>query len=111
MHGYKWPINSTRTRSGFEECAGLTMRGSAFLVVDTVQNSHATRRELIDELNFPPTLAFARGATTVANPTLSAIEGQLPAAVRLMTLNCNYKGEFRPSVCVSSGQNQAVKCF
>lgn len=32
-------------------CAGLTMRGVALLVVDTIENAHATRRELVDLLN------------------------------------------------------------
>ena len=33
------------------DCEGLTMRGSAFLVVDTLQNAHKTRRELIEVSN------------------------------------------------------------
>ena len=40
------------------DCQGLTMRGSAYVVFDTVQNAHKTRRELIETLNFAPTLAF-----------------------------------------------------
>jgi hypothetical protein len=75
---------------GAVQCAGLTMRGSAYLVLDTVANAHATRRELVEtvserawpckihtvcicrayltgrrfwQLNFPPTLAFTKSST------------------------------------------------
>jgi alpha-mannosidase len=72
------------------DCEGLTMRGSAYIVLDTLQNAHATRRQLVETLNFPPTLAFTK-ASTVATPSMSAIAAQLPANVKLMTISSNYK--------------------
>ena len=71
------------------DCQGLTMRGSTYLIVDTVENSHATRRQLIEQLNFPPTLAFTAGA--LKTPTMTAIEGQLPPNIKLQTITGNYK--------------------
>eukprot|EP01052_Picozoa_sp_SAG31_P042437 SAG31_NODE_6735_length_1906_cov_1.819037_2_plen_243_part_00 len=84
------PLDETMCGTSGNSCAGLTIRGTALLVVDSIENAHATRRELIDELNFPPTLAFA-GSNAVSTPRMSAIAGQLPANVRLMTLSSNYK--------------------
>jgi len=72
------------------DCQGLTVRGSAYLILDTLQKAHATRRQLIEKLNFPPTLAFTK-ASTVATPSMSAIAAQLPANVKLMTISSNYK--------------------
>ena len=69
-------------------CDGLTMRGSALLLLDTVHKAHATRRQLIETLNFPPTLAFTHGA--VAKPKLSSIAGALPANIKLATVTNNY---------------------
>ena len=40
------------------------MRGTVFLVVDKIPAAHKTRRQ---QLNFPPTLAFA--PTVAATPT------------------------------------------
>lgn len=72
------------------DCQGLTMRGSAYVVFDTLQNAHKTRRELIETLNFPPTLAFTKAAA-IKTPSMSAIAGELPANVKLMTISSNYK--------------------
>jgi alpha-mannosidase len=73
------------------ECEGLTIRGSALLVFDLVAQSHATRRQLIESLNFPPTLAFSKGASgAVAVPSMSAISAALPPNIKLMTLSSNY---------------------
>ena len=72
-------------------CAGLTVRGSAYLVFDTLNNSHAVRRPLIESLNFPPTLAFATGgAAAIKTPTASMITAELPIQIKLMTLTNNY---------------------
>lgn len=71
------------------ECEGLTMRGSALLVFDTVEESHATRRQLVERLNFPPTLAFSK-SSSVAAPSMSAIAEALPPNIKLMTLSSNY---------------------
>jgi hypothetical protein len=72
------------------DCQGLTMRGSAFVIFDTVQNAHKTRRELIETLNFAPTLAFTKAAA-VKTPSMTAIAAELPANVKLMTISSNYK--------------------
>ncbi len=72
------------------DCQGLTMRGSAYVVFDTIQNAHKTRRELIETLNFAPTLAFTKAAT-IKTPSMTAIAGELPSNVKLMTISSNYK--------------------
>jgi len=73
-------------------CAGLTMRGKHYVVFDTVENAHALRRQLIETLNFPPTLAFALPAAAaglkVTNSSMLA--SALPANIKLMTLTNNY---------------------
>eukprot|EP01050_Picozoa_sp_SAG11_P015372 SAG11_NODE_1987_length_3961_cov_3.562662_2_plen_90_part_00 len=38
------------------DCEGLAVRGSAYLILDTLQRAHASRRRLIEALNFPPSL-------------------------------------------------------
>ena len=72
-------------------CAGLTVRGVAYIVVDTVTNAHAARRALIETLNFPPTLAFSAGKSTIKTPTFTALSGGVPANVKLVTLTNNYQ--------------------
>eukprot|EP01050_Picozoa_sp_SAG11_P003510 SAG11_NODE_200_length_12606_cov_51.874550_8_plen_288_part_00 len=117
------------------DCEGLTMRGSVYLVLDSLHNgapsertralarsrergnchpptalgrwrrathaprltvaraslaAHATRRQLIETLNFPPTLAFAKQGGALTTPTMSAIAAQLPPNVKLMTVSSNY---------------------
>jgi hypothetical protein len=72
------------------ECAGLTMRGSALLVFDTIEKAHATRRQLVEQLNFGPTLAFTKSPGAIATPSMSAIAEALPPNVKLMTLSSNY---------------------
>ena len=71
------------------------MRGSVFLVLDTLEAAHATRRQLIEQLNFPPTLAFAKKTAAadggIPTPSLSSITEQLPANVKLMTVSSNYQ--------------------
>jgi alpha-mannosidase len=84
------PLDETMCGTSGPLCEGLTMRGSALLVVDTVEKAHATRRALIDELNFPPTLAFDSGSALPTTPSMSAIAGELPENVRLMTITGNY---------------------
>ena len=63
------------------ECAGLTMRGSALLVFDTIEKTHATRRQLVEQLNFGPTLAFTKSPGAIATPSMSAIAEALPPNV------------------------------
>lgn len=79
-----------REGDGGCECAGLTMRGVAYLIVDTVDNAHAQRRKLIETLNFPPTLAFGTGQD-IKVPSWSAIVAELPENIKLMTLTNNYQ--------------------
>lgn len=71
------------------ECAGLTMRGTAYLILDSIAEAHATRRTLIETLNFPPTLAFTQGSVPKANST--ALSAELPPNVKLLTVTSNYK--------------------
>jgi alpha-mannosidase len=78
-----------REGDGGCECAGLTMRGSAYVIFDKVDAAHAARRQLIEELNFPPTLAFTK-AKAVKVPSYSSISAALPPNVKLMTLSSNY---------------------
>ena len=51
QRGVGEPLDETMCGTSGSGCAGLTMRGSAFLVVDTIENAHATRRELVETLN------------------------------------------------------------
>jgi hypothetical protein len=71
------------------ECSGLTMRGVAYIVLDHISPAHAIRRKLVEQLNFPPTLAFTPTTTNMA-PTFSAVGAALPENVKLMTLTNNY---------------------
>ena len=66
------------------------MRGSIYLVLDSVQNAHATRRQLVEKLNFPPTLGFTHGVVEPTTPMMSAIQGDLPPNIKLMTISNNY---------------------
>merc|ERR1719231_1661445 len=40
------------------DCAGLTMRGRHWLYFGPIADANQVRRQLIEGLNFPPTLAF-----------------------------------------------------
>jgi len=67
------------------------MRGTVFLVVDKIPAAHKTRRQLIEQLNFPPTLAFA--PTVAATPTpakQSFIGAALAPNIKLLTVSSNY---------------------
>lgn len=73
------------------QCAGLTMRGRHFIVFDTLEKSHEIRRQLVETLNFGPTLAFAPAGTPKPPvPTSSFISKALPANVKLLTMTSNY---------------------
>jgi alpha-mannosidase len=74
-------------------CAGLTMRGKHFVVFDTVANAHALRRQLIETLNFPPTLAFAPAAAPFKTANATMLASALPANIKLMTLTNNYASQ------------------
>ena len=86
------------------ECAGLTVRGRHWLVFDEIDEAHKARREISEELNFPPLLAFhpaaaqppiatAAAATTAAAAAaaaFSAVSQALPPNLKLVTLTNNY---------------------
>jgi alpha-mannosidase len=71
-------------------CEGLTVRGRHWLVFDTIENANYQRRQLIEQISFPATLAFTHSSTTVGTPTYSALQSALPSNVRLMTITNNY---------------------
>jgi alpha-mannosidase len=73
------------------DCQGLTMRGVMGLVFDRVNDAHATRRQLVEVLNFAPTLAFTT-AGKVKTPSMSLIAKALPVNIKLMTITNNYAG-------------------
>ena len=74
------------------DCQGLTMRGSALLVVDKIANAHKTRRSLIEQLNFPPTLAFSQAVAASPTPAKQSFLGAaLPPNIKLMTVSSNYR--------------------
>ena len=77
-----------REGDGGCECAGLTVRGRHWLVFDTVDRAHETRRELSEKINFPPTIAFA--LLGAAPAVFSMVSRQLPPNVKLVTLTSNY---------------------
>jgi len=70
------------------DCPGLTVRGKHWLVFDVLAEAHVARRELAEELNFPPTLAFTDAA--VEQGQKSWLAAALPKQVKLQTLTSNY---------------------
>lgn len=70
------------------DCEGMTIRGTMGLVFDRIEDAHATRRQVVERLNFAPTLAFTKG--TVETPSMSLVSKALPMNVKLMTLTSNY---------------------
>merc|ERR1711998_754062 len=72
------------------ECAGLTVRGRHWLMLDQIEKAHEVRRVLQEELTFPATLAFAAIDMKTSAPTFSAIKTALPKNVKLMTVTNNY---------------------
>ena len=74
------------------ECAGLTMRGRHLLIFDTIENTNELRRQLIEELNFPPTYAFTTDDLFEATTkSFSMLSKDLPDNVKLMTLTNNMR--------------------
>jgi alpha-mannosidase len=72
------------------ECAGLTVRGRHWLVLDTVENVHEERRQSIEQLAFPATLTFLEGIAKVSTPNMTVLQSALPKNVKLMTITNNY---------------------
>lgn len=71
-------------------CVGLTVRGRHWLVLDTIENANAERRQRQEHLNFPATLAFSEGTEKASVSEFSLIQAALPKNVRIMTLTNNY---------------------
>lgn len=76
-------------------CAGLTMRGRHWLVFDTIERAHVTRRMQTENLQYPATIAInnKQGATPV-RPVFSAVATEFPPNVKLMTMTNNYNELF-----------------
>ena len=89
-------------------CAGLTMRGKYGVIVDTLENTNALRRQLIETLNFAPTLAFSDGAKKPKMPTYSSISAALPANVKLLTITNNYAADNDNQVLLRLGHLYSV---
>jgi alpha-mannosidase len=68
------------------ECAGLTMRGRHWIIFDTIEKAHESRRVLSEGINFPAALTFTTAPTTSA----TALSAAMPAGVKLVTLTNNY---------------------
>jgi len=71
-------------------CAGLTVRGRHWLILDTIETAHQERRQLAEQISFPATLAFTEASSKIKTPTWNALETALPPNVRLMTISNNY---------------------
>ena len=73
------------------ECAGLTIRGRHWIILDTVEKVNELRRKAIEKLSFPATLAFSSKALQPTTPQFTALTGELPANIKMMTLTDNYQ--------------------
>ena len=83
--GVSEPLNETMCGCTACDCAGLTLKGRHFVVLDTIDGAHAARRTLSEELSFPPIVGFG-AAGALPKSGFSAISHALPANVKLMTL-------------------------
>jgi alpha-mannosidase len=80
-----------REGDGGCECAGLTMRGRHWVILDTVEKVNELRRKGIEKLSFPATLAFSSSKLSPKNPNFTALGSELPENIKLMTLTDNYQ--------------------
>jgi alpha-mannosidase len=81
------------------QCAGLTMRGKHWIVFDSVEKAHVTRRLASENLQYPATLAFnADTKKAPTHPSFSGVEAPLPPNVKLMTMTSNYAELFDGAV-------------
>ncbi|EDQ87643.1 uncharacterized protein MONBRDRAFT_33201 [Monosiga brevicollis MX1] len=64
-------------------CAGLTIKGTNWLYLDTIPNTNAARRAGFEDLNFGPIVAFSESKPT--KPTFTGLSAALPDNVKLMT--------------------------
>jgi alpha-mannosidase len=93
--GVAEPLDETMCGCRLQEkdcdCAGLTMRGRHWLILDSVDRAPELRRSLSERQNFGPTLAFGPGGLTSETPSFSALGEELPPNVKLQTLTSNYQ--------------------
>jgi alpha-mannosidase len=68
-------------------CEGLTMRGRHWIIFDTIDKAHESRRVLSEDINFPAALTFTAKPLTSSSTALSTA---MPAGVKLVTLTNNY---------------------
>jgi alpha-mannosidase len=80
-----------REGDGGCECAGLTIRGRHWVILDTVEKVNELRRKGIEKLSFPATLAFSSSKLSPKNPNFTALGSELPENIKLMTLTDNYQ--------------------
>jgi alpha-mannosidase len=116
--GVSEPLDETMCGCRLQEkgcdCAGLTMRGRHWMILDTVARSHELRRQLSERQNFGPTMAFGPAETKAKTPVFSALANELPANVKLQTLTNNYQdihdGQllFRLSHLYSVGEHETL---
>merc|ERR1711871_542622 len=62
------------------------------IVLDSIENANDARRQLIEDLNYPPTLSFAANKQLPAKK-FSAVAAAMPKNVKLMTLTSNYAAD------------------
>jgi len=93
---------------GGGQCAGLTMRGRHWLVFDHIDQAHATRRMINENLQSPATLGFTSAAAKPTKPVFSAVAEALPANVKLMTLTNNYATLFEGKLMLRLAHLYAV---
>ena len=70
------------------------MRGMHWIVFDTIDNAHETRRKLSESLNNPASLAFHKptaSSAPLATTTTTALSNALPPNIKLVTLTSNYE--------------------
>ena len=73
------------------ECAGLTIRGRHWIILDTVEKTNELRRKAIEKLSFPATLAFSSKILKPKIPNFTSLGNELPENIKLMTVTDNYQ--------------------
>ena len=58
--GVQEPLNETMCGCSACDCAGLTLKGRHFIVLDGVDGAHEARRLLSEEISFPSLVGFAK---------------------------------------------------
>ena len=83
--GVSEPLNETMCGCTACDCAGLTLKGRHYVVLDTVDSAHEARRLLSEEMSFPSLVGFDKPSAALSGP-FSLISSALPKNVKLMTL-------------------------